>query len=296
MSKKKNNIDALKRALDYDWPEIQKHLIEQSAEDKRIQEDEDGAKYHIDDEGRKVLHLDLDSWWLDRFDRDDVIMEMPGLVLMNSKPWHRDSICSTVRDAYDVSQNQDCDDCFAPKDILAHIERFPEGQFVAMRISGPVAGNAVAAAVTMRTSRPPSAPALPWLEAIGDMRLGAHEPNGQWLYGVELAVHSMYRGLGIATNLYQLRFQLIKQLNLRGWYVIGMLMGYKRYADTMNVREYGEKVVAGEIKDPTVSLQLKRGFRPKHVVTDYCDEPAAGDAGLLMVWENPDYRAGAVAQ
>ena len=82
---------------------------------------------------------------------------------------------------------------------------------------------------------------------------------------------------------------MARGLNLRGWYAIGMLMGYKHYAEKMHVSDYGEKVIAGDFKDPTVSMQINRGFRPVRVVTNYVDEPAAGDAGVLLVWENPDY-------
>ena len=98
-------------------------------------------------------------------------------------------------------------------------------------------------------------------------------------------------GIGIGTGLYEARFDLARQLNLRGWYAVGMLMGYSRHADEMDVVEYGEKVIAGEIKDPTVTMQMNRGFVPKRVVTDYADEPAAGDAGVLIVWQNPEYES-----
>lgn len=263
MSKRKDELDSLKRAVNYDWPEIQKHLIG------------DGQS--------------MDSWWLEKFDRKDALMELPGVVIMNTKPWHADGVGRTMREAYGVGWREDCDDCFAPDDICAHIERFAAGQFMAMRISGPGAGQAIAMAVTLRTSRSPTAPILPWLEAIGDMRLSAHEPAGAWLYGVEMAVHPAYQGGGIGTALYEARFQLARRLNLRGWYAIGMLMGYRDYADTMDVVEYGLKVIAREIKDPTVTMQMNRGFRAERVVTDYVDEPAAGNAGVLIVWENPDY-------
>ena len=260
-----DNIDALKQALDYDWPEIQKSLIG------------DG--------------VGLDSWWLDKFERKDVLLELPGVVIMNTKPWHCDDVAYTFRETYAIPQHEECDDCFTADDIQAHIDCFPEGQFIAMRISGPSAGHAIAMASTTRTSRPPTDPILPWLEAIGGLRLGKHEDNGEWLYGVEMAVYPMYQRHGIGTGLYEARFQLTRRLNLRGWYAVGMLMGYQRYADNMGVAEYGERVITREIKDPTVSLQIKLGFRPIRVVPDYCDEPAAGDAGVLIVWENPDYES-----
>ena len=100
----------------------------------------------------------------------------------------------------------------------------------------------------------------------------------------------MYHRNGIGTQLYKARFELVKRLNLRGWYAVGMLMGYENYADQMDVITYGNKVIADEIQDPTVTMQINRGFQAKYVVTDYIDEPTAGDAGVLIVWDNPDYK------
>ena len=76
----------------------------------------------------------------------------------------------------------------------------------------------------------PARPRRPYClaRAIGDLRISAHEPAGDWLYGVELAVHPDYQGHGIGTALYQARFDLVRSLNLRGWYAVGMLMGVQR--------------------------------------------------------------------
>lgn len=291
MPNSEGDKDALKRARDYDWPEIQKHLIEEAAREDGEVADTYEPYWTTNSDGARTLHASADAWWLKDFDRKHVIMQLPGVVIMNTKSWHAKDVAYTFREAYQIPQHEDCDDCFATEDIEAHIKRFPDGQFMAMRISGPQAGHAMALAITMRTSRPPTAPILPWMEAIGDLQLSAHEPDGQWLYGVEMAVHPMYRRHGIGTGLYQARFQMARQMNLRGWYAVGMLMGYKHHASDMDVIEYGEKVIAGEIKDPTVTMQINRGFRAERVVMDYCDEPAAGDAGVLIVWENSEYES-----
>jgi len=281
------NISGLQQALNYDWPAIQLHPTQQAAAGK------DDAEYVTSYDGKRKVPSSLDSWWLKDYIDEDVLLRLPGVVIMNMKPWHINSVCISYRDAYGIPWNKDCDDCFDYEDFESHIAVFPEGQFVAQRISEPVAGNCVGMASTMRTSRPPSAPALPWREAIGDLKLAAHEPSGDWLYGVEMAVHTNYQRGGIGFGLYRARFQFLRSLRLRGWYAVGMLMGYKNYASQMDVRSYGEKVIAGEIKDPTVSLQLKLGFQARGIVENYCDEPAAGDAGVLIVWENPAYSGGA---
>jgi GNAT superfamily N-acetyltransferase len=130
----------------------------------------------------------------------------------------------------------------------------------------PVRGReiVVGTATTMRTRRPPDAPPLGWHAVIGDYGLPNHDPEGDWLYGVEIAVHPDYQRRGIATALYRARLALVPELGLEGWYAGGMLMGYHRYADVLTPRAYAERVIAGELTDPTVSMQLHRGLRPRH--------------------------------
>ena len=290
-----DNSETMREAVGFHWPEIQKAAAEQSRRERDYQVDENGSEYYIDERGRKVLVMSFDDWWLKDFKREDVILSLPRIAIMNTKPWHLDSVCLSLRKAYGVRDSyikDEHDDIFSESDIQAHIDRFPEGQFAAQLIAGPNAGNCAGMAVTMRTSRPPTAPILTWREAIGDMRLAAHEPAGEWLYGVEMAVHPMYQRNGIGTGLYDARMQLVGSLNLRGWYFVGMLMGYQRHAGDMDARDYGQRVIAGEIKDPTVTMQMNRGFRPVRVIEGYVEEEAAGDAGVLLVWENPEYDAG----
>lgn len=281
--------DALRRALDHDWPEIQNHLIAEAAKEAGHTGDPYEPYWTTNSDGTRTLHGSADAWWLQHFDRKDVLKTRPGIAIMNTAHWHTESACFAFLDAYGIRPGDDCGDCFSADDILAHTKRFPEGQFVAIRISGPGAGHAVGMAVTLRTSRPPTAPILPWMHAIGDLRISAHEPDGDWLYGVEMAVRPMYQGHGIGAALYEARFDLVRKLNLRGWYAVGMLMGYSQHADELDVGEYGEKVIAGELKDPTVTMQMNRGFHAERVITDYVDEPAAGNAGVLIAWENLCY-------
>jgi len=217
-------------------------------------------------------------------------LSLDKLTIMNTHPRYAEGICRTVRRAFQVDLDEECDDCLKPRHILQHVERFPEGQFVAVYRELDGAEIVVGMAATMRTSRSPTEPSLDWITAIGDLCISNHEPDGEWLYGVEMAVRPMYHRNGIGTQLYNKRFQLVKDLNLRGWYAVGMLMGYENHADEMDVVTYGNRVIAGDLYDPTVSMQMNRGFRAEYVVTDYLDEPPAGDAGVLIIWDNPEYK------
>jgi len=170
--------------------------------------------------------------------------------------------------------------------IEEQLERFPEGQFVAVVRRGG-SEIVVGTATTMRTRRPPDAPPLSWNEVIGDYGLPKHDPDGEWLYGVEIAVHPDFQRRGIASALYRARLALVPELGLEGWYAGGMLMGYHRYADVLTPRAYAERVIAGELVDPTVSMQLHRGLQPRGIIEDYYPEPKAGNCAVLLVWRPP---------
>lgn len=172
-----------------------------------------------------------------------------------------------------------------PQNIRQQIERFPEGQFIALdgdRIIGM--------AVTMRTHYSPDQRPHKWIEAIGDTNMSAHQPNGNWLYGVEFAVLPEYRGQGVGTRMYDVRFNLVKRLNLRGFYAGGMLMGYHRHRHEMTPGDYARRVIAREMNDPTVTMQMNRGFRPVAVIENYLPEEEAGNCAVQLLWENPTYR------
>jgi len=173
-------------------------------------------------------------------------------------------------------------DTFTALHFRAHLQRFPQGQFIALW-----EGQAVGYAVTMRTARSPYAQPLQWMDAIGDMTLRNQHPQGEWLYGVDFLVHPGFRKRGIGTKLYRARFDLVKRLNLRGFYAGGMLAGYHKYQNKLSVTEYADAVRAGRIKDPTVSMQLNRGFRPQAVIKNYSDDPHPYDSAMLIVWDNP---------
>lgn len=210
------------------------------------------------------------------------------ITITNTRPEHAQGVYDTVRLAYGVPLDEECEECCFPDAVLEQIQRFPEGQFVALTLENGVE-TVVGIAATMRVNHPPSEEPHQWMDAIGSMGIANHVPDGEWLYGVEMSVRPAYRKRGIGTALYKARFDLVKRLNLRGWYAGGMLMGYHRYEGSLTPREYGEKVIRREIIDPTVTMQMNRGFEGRAVIENYLDEELAGNAAVLIVWENPDY-------
>lgn len=171
-----------------------------------------------------------------------------------------------------------------PEALEEALTRFSAGQFVAVLEEDGVE-RVVGAAMMLRTDRPPTLRPLPWTQATGGYRLRRHVPDGRWLYGVEIAVHPDFQRRGIAGALYRERLGLVERHGLRGWYAGGMLMGYHRYRARLSPREYGERVIRRELRDPTVTTQLNRGLVPWGVIEGYHPEPKAGDAAVLIGWE-----------
>ena len=120
---------------------------------------------------------------------------------------------------------------------------------------------------------------------------GDHSPDGEWYYGVTIAVNPEYRKRGIGHQLYELRKETVKKLGKRGIVAGGVIPGYSEYLRDMSADEYIEKVITGELYDSTLSFQLQNGFEARGAIPNYLDDPSVGNNAVLIVWENPDYQA-----
>ena len=173
----------------------------------------------------------------------------------------------------------------------AHIDRFPEGQFAVVDGDGQV----VACSTDYRAHVDFDHYEHRYLEAVDHNWLSHHDPHGEWLYGVDIGVLPAYRRRGIARMLYHARRDLIHRLRLRGHVAGGMLVGYGQYKDQMSVETYVNRVKAGTLFDPTVSVQLKIGFTIHGILHDYVDDPSCDNKAVFLVWHNPAYAASSPA-
>ena len=161
---------------------------------------------------------------------------------------------------------------------LKHIEMFPEGQFVA--VDGK---HVIGMTTSIRLSDEFLHSAHSFDEIICGGYCSSHDDNGEWLYGVDMGTHPEYRGKGLARALYIARHETAKKLNLKGQYSVGMLSGYGAYVSSMLPEQYYKKLLDGELKDPTVSAQIKIGFEPKGLVKNYLEDPVCGNCGVTLI-------------
>lgn len=202
--------------------------------------------------------------------------------VVRTEPRHAEAVARLMRRAHGIGDDEPCPSCPTPAMVLRQVQRFPDGQFVA--VSEGDDDEVIGAGTLMRTDYPPTARPLPWLRMVGGLSLRNHDPNGRWLYGVELVVDPAAQGRGVGSALYERRLALVRELGLAGMYAGGMLKGYARYRDRMSPRAYAERVRRGQIDDPTVSMQLRRGFEAAGVIENYEDDDESGHCAMLIVW------------
>ena len=205
-------------------------------------------------------------------------------------------VIDTIRPRYCAALAQlqiDCYPTLGAEELLdeghfrRHCEIFAEGNFVALwagRVVGLGAGLLVDFDFAHTEHR--------FMEFIGGGNYEGHRPDGAWYYGADISVHPDYRRRGIARRLYDARKKYIVAANKRGFVGGGLIPGYADYKATLSAQQYVDRVIAGELRDPTLSVQLRNGFAVRGLLRDYLEDSASDNWATLLVWENPEYSAG----
>ena len=160
---------------------------------------------------------------------------------------------------------------------LRHMEIFPEGQMIVLD------GDRVIAATTTLQQNYHKGHHT-FLEISDNLWLGTHDPKADWLYGLDVSVHPDYQGKGIGKHIYNARQEVAKELGCLGQMTAGMPIGFDKVKDQMTIADYCDKLIKGEIIDPTVTAQTKCGFILVEPLFDYLDDPRSGNCSVLMYW------------
>lgn len=198
-----------------------------------------------------------------------------GLVVQHTRPEHASQLEELQRVCFPTLDDAER---FKTAHYLKHLELFPDGQFVVL--DGDVV---IGATTTLRLRFDFDHLNHTFAEIIQGGWLTSHQPEGDWLYGADVGVHSAYRGRGLATALYAARQEAVWRLGLKGQVTAGMMRDYGAVKDRMPAQEYYRDVVEGRIRDSTLSMQLGVGFEPRALLANYLNDPASDNYSVLLV-------------
>ncbi len=164
------------------------------------------------------------------------------------------------------------------------ISNFPEGQFVAI-----YDGHIVGYCATFIISGEIALKSHTWDEITGGGFASRHDPDGNYLYGMEVCIDGEYRGLRIGQRLYDARKKLCQRYELQGIVFGGRLPGYvRRKGKVSSPEDYVDQVKTRKIRDQVLSFQISNGFDPIGVLKGYLPEDKESEGfAAHMLWRNP---------
>ena len=178
--------------------------------------------------------------------------ELPnGYVIQQTEAQHAKALDALQRVIFPTLAEEER---MAERHYLHHLTVFPTGQLVLLD------GNKVIG-MTSSIRYHLSLEDHTFLDVSDNLWFNTHEPEGEWLYGMDMGVHPDYRGQGLARQFYRARQELCRELGLKGQIIVGMPNGYGQYAQEMSLEAYFAQLVAHNIYDPTVSTQMRMGGR-----------------------------------
>lgn len=189
------------------------------------------------------------------------IIELTRKVYPHSLPWSEDQLGS-------------------------HLKIFSQGQIVAVdTTTGELVGMAASLIVFWEDYHLTTT----WRDFTAHGMFTNHDPAmGRTLYGAEVMVMPGRQGEGIGSELYEARQRIARKYGLLRIRAGARLRGYSRYAESMTPDEYVKCVECGELWDPTLSFQLKHGFKVLSLVSGYLrEDPESLGYAAVIEWINP---------
>ena len=168
--------------------------------------------------------------------------------------------------------------------VRGQINNFPDGVFVA-EYDEKIVGYCVTCILEEKVALRQHT----WAEVSGGGFNSRHNPNGDYLYGLDVSVDPDYRRLRIGQRFYRARRELCRRLELKGIVFGGRMPGYQRrkkqYPDPS---DYIKAVQDQVFKDQVINFQARQGFEPMGILKGYLpdDKPSGGHA-VHMIWTNP---------
>jgi len=218
--------------------------------------------------------------------RRDVVMvgERSGLEYVQIRPEWAADMAELELISYPTA---DPNDLYDAESLVLLATDFREGCFVAFD------GDTLAAmGLGVRTNFDFDNPQHAVVDIVpGDHSASGDHSDGLWYYGTGIATRPEYRRRGIGGELYGLRKQVCRELNLAGIVAGGVIPGYADHKHHMTAEEYIAEVRARRLYDRTLTFQLDNGFEAPCALENYIEDPEVDNWAALIVWHNPDFDA-----
>ena len=164
---------------------------------------------------------------------------------------------------------------------------FPEGQ-----IGVEIDGNLVATSSSLIVDEEDFGAYHTFDQVSDNGFIRNHDPDGDTLYGIDIAIDPKNRGVHLTRRIYEARKELARQKNLRAILIAGRIPGYAKQMEKMSAEEYVRRVIRKDLKDkdPVLTAQLAQGFSVRAVLKDYLPSDAeSGGHAVFMEWLNPEH-------
>ncbi len=174
---------------------------------------------------------------------------------------------------------------YSKAQLSGHINTFPDGQFVALyedKIIGYCA--------TIQVSGELALAQHTWTSITGGGYGSTHNPDGNYLYGMEIFVDPAFRGIRVGERFYQARKKLCLTLSLAGIVFGGRLPSLsQKIKQVKTAQGYIDAVKSKKIRDSVLSFQLHQDFEFIGILENYLptDKASLGMAAHLL-WKNPE--------
>jgi predicted amidohydrolase/GNAT superfamily N-acetyltransferase len=205
----------------------------------------------------------------------------PKLVIRNAVPADIGGIRAVMAKAY---ASLGAHGIYSEAQLLGQMHQFPEGQFVAVyegRIIGYCATFLISESLALRPHD--------WATITGRGYASRHDPDGDWVYGMDVCIDPDFRGRRIGQRLYNERKKLCQHLRLKGVVFAGRMPNLaRRWNSVGSAENYLKLVLEGKQRDPVIGFQIRNGFEPIGVLPEYLplDHESRGFA-THMIWRNP---------
>jgi len=173
------------------------------------------------------------------------------------------------------------------EETLRLLTMFPDGQ-ICIEDKGRVVG----AALTLIVDYSHVEDYHSYEDIVAKGMFSKNDLEGDYLYGIDVFIHTEYRGLRLGRRLYDARKELCEKLNLKGIIVGGRIPGYSKYAHDLSPDQYIDKVRKREIIDQVLTFQISNDFHPKRAIKNYMpDDIRSKSFAVLLEWNNIYYES-----